>query len=471
MLGWQGKFEEARGVSAQLVSASPDDEVIASTHARILGQTGKHGEAIAFLQSFLDRHPDAPQARAELSNEFVADKRFGDAVNELRKSIQLDGNNKDNYLALGKLYSWQDKTEEAAALYQSVLDHDPENLHALIGLGNTYRYAGLKVKATEYYERALAVDPRSLAAQDAMRLIREAGAPQTRLKYSFSRYDDADPPNRPVQTRTFAEERSVDYRHCLSPDNTLLFKSDRTNLFEKNNQAVTRTYSLTRESLSARWNRQWDAKFYSVFSASLHEYRQDAIAAISPLPGRKKRGDYYGLIQLKAGPGLTTVLYSQDDYITSQNSGNLQIGDIASFDITHQRDVAPGLRILAEASTDRFSVSRATRETRKGSLTYTFPKIDGLGIEGSYKRTTASITRTRTARLFWAKYYPETKIYIYAHYKYEYESLFHDAFHEGDLLYSGPLKGNTEYTAEVRYTDYFSGDQSWVATGYITYTY
>ena len=64
-----------------------------------------------------------------------------------------------------------------------------------------------------------------------------------------------------------------------------------------------------------------------------------------------------------------------------------------------------------------------------------------------------------------------TKRYIYGHYKHEHENALHDSFHEGDLLYSGPVKGNAEYTVEVRYTDYFSGDRSWFGTGYLTFKY
>ncbi len=470
VLRWQGKLEEALKLSATLIAAAPDDEGIATGHARLLGQMGKHKEAVGFLEAFLAKHPDAAQARGALSNEYAATKRLTDAVNELRKNIQLDENNKNNYLALGKLYSWQDKTDEAVVIYQAVLDRDPENVAALVGLGNTYRYAGLNAKAMGYYQRALSIDPESTDAQDALRIIQEASMSQVRFKYSMFKYDDVEPPNQSVRTKGYTEERIVDYKYYFTPDNSVLLKASVANLIEKDKRTGDRNYDLDRESLALRWNRQWNQKISTVMNGALHEYEQDR-PAFSPLRNKRRRGDFYGILQKREGSTQSTFLVSSDDYITSQTTGILKIGNITTFDFTHQREVAPGFTFLTELTKDRFSVTRVTRDTYKGSLTYKFASIEGAGIEAAYRHVSSPTNHLETLRAFWAHYYSEAKNYIYAHYKYEHDNYNRDAYHEGDLLYSGPVKGNAEYTAELRYTDYFSGDKSWFGTAYLTFKY
>lgn len=470
VLRWQGKMDDAFRLSAELLASFPSDEEIVTAHARLLGQRGKSGEAVQLLEQFLEKNPEAPQARGELANQYASARRFADAANELRKSIQLDANNKNNYLSLGKLYSWQDKTDEAVQWYQTLLDREPDNVSALVGLGNTWRFAGMGGRAMEYYQKALSIDPESAEAQEGMRVIREMTAPQARVKYSLTRYDDADPPNLAVRYKTYTEERIVDYQHHFSPDNNVLVKSSQAHLIEKDQRAGDRNYDLVRESISARWAKQWSASLNSVLYGAMHEYKQD-LPSFSPLRNKRRRGDIYGILEHKSRGRRTTLLYSEDDYFADQTTGNLKIGDLTTYDVSHQDEIAPGWTLFEEFTAEHFSVSRITRETTQAKLTRKLSSPAGLGIEATYKHVTSPMAAVYAGRLFWSRYDPETKIYTYAHYKHEHENALHDSYHEGDLVYSGPIGNSADYTAELRYTDYFSGDVSWFATGYLTFKY
>lgn len=74
----------------------------------------------------------------------------------------------------------QNRSLEAASLYEAALAADPRNSNAFIGLGRAYEQQGLTGRAISYYRKALTINPNDLTALEAsgMALIKKGSLAQ-----------------------------------------------------------------------------------------------------------------------------------------------------------------------------------------------------------------------------------------------------------------------------------------------------
>jgi tetratricopeptide (TPR) repeat protein len=79
----------------------------------------------------------------------------------------------DTRLEAGRVHFMMAEYDQAAAVYQSILDETPEDADALWGLGDTYRMMERTDEALDLIQRALRAQPDHPYAQETLRLIRE----------------------------------------------------------------------------------------------------------------------------------------------------------------------------------------------------------------------------------------------------------------------------------------------------------
>ena len=112
----------------------------------------------------------------ELRNRFTENPRryFASLANELRKTGNPDEaiaicrrllptlpGHMSGYIVLGQSLYETERLDEARAVFEEALGHDPENLIALRHLGDIDRRQGNAAAARRWYERVLEADPRN----------------------------------------------------------------------------------------------------------------------------------------------------------------------------------------------------------------------------------------------------------------------------------------------------------------------
>jgi protein O-GlcNAc transferase len=93
------------------------------------------------------------------------------AIEYIRKSLQINKNNADAYLALSMALQIKGLTDEAASNGEEAIRLDPNNAVAFGSLGNIFRAKGDPDKAMEYYQRALQIAPNFDEGYSGMGLI------------------------------------------------------------------------------------------------------------------------------------------------------------------------------------------------------------------------------------------------------------------------------------------------------------
>lgn len=145
-------FEAAAAVDPSQVSAKM--EIVWD-----LRDLGRLDEAEPLLRSILAQQPDHSAALTTLGHLL---RRRGDRLASvdyfqaaLQSAPQLTSLKLEVALDLREL----SRTDEAVAIYRSILDEQPNHFGALVGLGHLARRRGSRLASLEHFQAALAADP------------------------------------------------------------------------------------------------------------------------------------------------------------------------------------------------------------------------------------------------------------------------------------------------------------------------
>ena len=94
-----------------------------------------------------------------LGAQYFGAKNYSAAQTEFERAIQLEPNDVQAYLRLGKVFEVTGQSQAAIAQYQKALDLQPKHAPLATMVGNLYLEAGDLETARKYYEQALSADP------------------------------------------------------------------------------------------------------------------------------------------------------------------------------------------------------------------------------------------------------------------------------------------------------------------------
>jgi tetratricopeptide (TPR) repeat protein len=154
---------EGRQLKEQLAGAY---ELLAH---RMLWPTGRHQAAhSAPVELILDRvlewFPERHYAWYLLGVNFGAAGQYDEAIEALRKAVELNPQNAAALNALGNVYSALNRYDEAQSAYEQAADLDPSSAKSFDGLGSVYTAIGSPEQAITAYEEAIARDADHSAA-------------------------------------------------------------------------------------------------------------------------------------------------------------------------------------------------------------------------------------------------------------------------------------------------------------------
>jgi len=155
----QKKWTEAQKEFEASVQLDPRNTTVLGQFAEFLVARGQDAAALALVRQYVAANPSDANGHQILGALYFGAKNYGDSQTELERSIQLDPNNMQTYLRLGKLFEAIDRNDMAIAQYQKALDLHPKQALLATLVGNLYLKKGELGTARKYYDQALAADP------------------------------------------------------------------------------------------------------------------------------------------------------------------------------------------------------------------------------------------------------------------------------------------------------------------------
>ena len=184
------KREPQKAVQAAdaAVQKYPKDRALISLRATLLAEQGRGDEAISALQGLLDGGPSDRETYLTIAQVYSQGKRYGEAEEAVRKSLNLTPKVEDQEFArflLGSVYERQKKYDLAEEEFKKVLSVNPLNAAAANYLGYLLADRGVRLEeSVEYIQKALQVEPNNGAYLDSLGWA----------YYKMKRFDLAQPP-------------------------------------------------------------------------------------------------------------------------------------------------------------------------------------------------------------------------------------------------------------------------------------
>lgn len=187
---WDGKLEEAQPVAAKLAAMDPENQ--------------------AARQAMRDYTQSRKNALLAEARELTGEKRYEEAVDRYREYEQTWGASGDIDLAIARLYSWDQKLSQAETAYHNYLIQHPSDMDARLELANVQRWSGHDDLAMHSYGEVLNSQPRNSAALLGIAQLADSrGSDPFWLVNAYRRVLDADPKNSAAQKRVAELEPEV----------------------------------------------------------------------------------------------------------------------------------------------------------------------------------------------------------------------------------------------------------------------
>ncbi len=167
-----GQYDEALKAYRNLAQANPDDVNALIRISEILRRQGKYEDALATIRKAVKKDPNSLEAGYNEGLLLDVLGRYDEAAQEFEHMVDLtshangaytaeEKNNRGVFLErLGAVYHEQNKTDQAIATYQKMIDLGGDQaLRGYQGEVDTYRDAKMFDKAVEVSRKAVAADP------------------------------------------------------------------------------------------------------------------------------------------------------------------------------------------------------------------------------------------------------------------------------------------------------------------------
>jgi serine/threonine protein kinase/tetratricopeptide (TPR) repeat protein len=150
----QGRFEESQVEIKRAQELDPLSLIINLNVAEVLSQMQHHDLAIEQLKKTLELDPNFPGALVGLGMEYARQNKFDEAISEIQKARQSVGMNDPIALgALGYVYAKQGKRDEAINVVNKMLEFAKRGYTLSVQIASIYTALDDKDKAFEWLEK------------------------------------------------------------------------------------------------------------------------------------------------------------------------------------------------------------------------------------------------------------------------------------------------------------------------------
>lgn len=177
-----GQDDRARAEVRRALELRPDWEMAAMLQAQLLARLSAE-EALAFLQGFVEKNPNARDARMQLARQLVGIKRYDEARQQFEQVLKLNPNNPDAVFSVAILALQQNDR----ALAETQLKHFltlpvADRSYANFFLGQIAEERKQSAEAVDYYSQVLGGEHFIQAQLRRARLLVDLGRVDEALK-------------------------------------------------------------------------------------------------------------------------------------------------------------------------------------------------------------------------------------------------------------------------------------------------
>jgi len=155
----QSLFEDAIAAYKLALAEQPDMSRALQGLSSSYVQLNQKQALIDYLSEFITKNPMQLAGYGVLSNVYMQDKKWGNAIATLEKGLSQEPKWQAGYGALASVYLAQDNAEKAMASYQRGLDANPDSIFITLQMASAYESRAKYDKAKSLYESVLAKDP------------------------------------------------------------------------------------------------------------------------------------------------------------------------------------------------------------------------------------------------------------------------------------------------------------------------
>jgi tetratricopeptide (TPR) repeat protein len=179
--------DKALAEAEAAIRAYPQDRPLKILRATLLGESGRVDEAVEQLQALLTKDRPDREIYISIAQVYSQAKRYGDAEQAVRKSLDMTPNADDQEYALyvlGSIYERQKRYDLAEETFKKVLSVNPLNSSAANYLGYMLADRGVRLEeSVNYIKKALELEPNNGAYLDSLGWA----------YFKMNRYDLAEP--------------------------------------------------------------------------------------------------------------------------------------------------------------------------------------------------------------------------------------------------------------------------------------
>lgn len=160
-----GNEQGARDLWKDLIEREPDYLEAYVDLGYLEQKAPAHEVAAQYFERAIELAPDRTDIRVALSDSQAALGEYAAAIETLKASLEIDGQDGFAWIKLGSLQLQQQDTNAAIESLNRGIVQDPNSREALNGLASAYRIKGDSEKSGEYAQRLLAIDEAGAAAE------------------------------------------------------------------------------------------------------------------------------------------------------------------------------------------------------------------------------------------------------------------------------------------------------------------
>ncbi|MCP5117139.1 MAG: tetratricopeptide repeat protein [bacterium] len=167
----QGNMLQAEQEVRRALQLSPDHTGALTALGKILGWTGRAGDARIYLEKVVELKPTSAQARVNLGIALADAGDMGAALSEFQQAVKLDPNSASAHYNAGRALADLGQQQDAREHLRKAAALDPSLTDALNRLAQLERDAGSLEKAVELLGRAVRANPRNAQTHYSLGLV------------------------------------------------------------------------------------------------------------------------------------------------------------------------------------------------------------------------------------------------------------------------------------------------------------
>ncbi len=138
-----------------------------------LVERGQYQQAVPGLESYLRDHNRSARAHYDLGYVYFRTHKIGEAIHELSRSLELDGQNAQAHKILGLVCTWVGRYDISETELRKAAQLEPDSAEIHYFLGRIYYTRQVFPMAQKEFQTAIGLNPRYMKAYGNLGLVME----------------------------------------------------------------------------------------------------------------------------------------------------------------------------------------------------------------------------------------------------------------------------------------------------------